>query len=71
MKRRKRNRGKARNLSLPMWLKLRMDDSLFGQVKWMIDSAEECNAGSVRVRLVLKRRPWIATLEVKRHDNCK
>ena len=71
MKRRKRNRGKARNLSLPMWLKLRMDDSLFGQVKWMIDNAEECNAGSVRVRLVLKRRPWIATLEVKRHDNCK
>ena len=71
MKRRKRNRGKARNLSLPMWLKLRMDDSLFGQVKWMIDSAEECNVGSVRVGLVLKRRPWIATLEVKRHDNCK
>jgi len=69
MKRRKRNRGKARNLSLPMWLKLRMDDSFFGQVKWMIDSAEECNADSVRVRLVLKRTPWIATLEVKRHDN--
>lgn len=69
MKRSKRNRGKARNLSLPMWLKLRMDDSLFGQVKWMIDSAEECNADSVRVGLVLKRRPWVATLEVKRHGN--
>ncbi len=50
-----------------MWLKLRMDDSFFGQVKWMIDNAEECNADSVRVRLVLKRMPWIATLEVKRH----
>ena len=69
MKRSKRNRGKARNLSLPMWLKLRMDDSFFGQVKWMIDNAEKCNADSVRVRLVLKRMPWIATLEVKRHGN--
>lgn len=69
MKRRKRNRDKARNLSLPMWLKLRMDDSFFGQVKWMIDSTEECNADRMRVRLVLKRRPWIATLEVKRHGN--
>lgn len=52
-----------------MWLKLRMDDSFFGQVKWMIDSAEECNADSVRVRLVLKRTTWIATLKVKRHGN--
>lgn len=69
MKRRKRNRGKARNLSLPMWLKLRMDDSFFGQVKWMIDSAEECNADSVRVRIGLKRRPWDVTLEVKHHGN--
>ena len=39
------------------------------QMLWMIDNAEGCNAGSVRVRLVLKRRPWIATLEVKRHGN--
>ena len=69
MKRSKRNRGKARNLSLPMWLKLRMDDSFFGQGKWMIDSAEECNADTMRVRLVLKRAPWVATLEVKRHGN--
>jgi len=69
MKRSKRNRGKARNLSLPMWLKLRMDDSFFGQVKWMIDSAEKCNADTTRVRLGLKRMPWIATLEVKRHGD--
>lgn len=48
-----------------------MDDSFFGYVNRMIDTAEECNAGSMRVRLGLKRRPWIATLEVKRHDNCK
>ena len=66
---RKKRKNPARNLSLPMWLKLRMDDSFFGQVKRMIDIAEECNAGSVRVRLVLKRTPWIATLEVKRHGN--
>ena len=69
MKKNRKDKRRFRNLSLPMWLKLRMDDSFFGQVKWMIDSAEECNAGSVRVRLVLKRTPWIATLEVKRHDN--
>lgn len=66
---RKKRKNTARNLNLPMWLKLRMDDSFFGQVKWMIDSAEECNADSVRVRLVLKRTTWIATLKVKRHGN--
>lgn len=69
MKKNRKDKRRPRNLSLPMWLKLRMDDSLFGQVKWMIDKAEGCNAGSMRVRLVLKRRPWIATLEVKRHVN--
>lgn len=68
---RKKRKNTARNLSLPMWLKLRMDDSFFGQVKWMIDSAEECNADRMRVRLVLKRTPWIATLEVKRHGLSK
>lgn len=66
---RKKRKKTGRNLSLPMWLKLRMDDSFFGQVMWMIDNAEECNASSVRVRLGLKRTPWIATLEVKRHGN--
>ena len=66
---RKKRKNPARNLSLPMWLKLRMDDSFFGQVKRMIDIAEECNAGSVRVRLVFKRTTWIATLEVKHHGN--
>ena len=66
---RKKRKNTARNLSLPMWLKLRVDDSFFGQVKWMIDSAEVVNAGSVRLRLGLKRMPWTATLEVKRHGN--
>lgn len=66
---RKKRKNTARNLSLPMWLKLRMDDSFFSQVKWMIDSAEVVNAESMRVRLGLKRRPWIAMLEVKRYGN--
>lgn len=66
---RKKRKNTARNLSLPMWLKLRMDDSLFGQVKWMIDSAEKCNADSVRINLWLKHRPWIVTLGVKRYGN--
>jgi len=69
MRKKRKDKRRSRNLSLPMWLKLRMDDSFFGQVKWMIDSAEECNASSVKLRLVLKRTPWIATLEVKRHGN--
>jgi len=69
MKKNRKDKRRFRNLSLPMWLKLRMDDSFFGQVKWMIDSAEGCNADSTRVRLALKRRPWVATLEVKRHGN--
>lgn len=69
MKKNRKDKRRFRNLSLPMWLKLRMDDSFFGQVKWMIDSAEEYNAASMRLRLVLKRMPWIATLEVKRHGN--
>ena len=69
MKKNRKDKRRFRNLSLPMWLKLRMDDSFFGQVKWMIDSAEEYNAASMRLRLVLKRMPWIATLEVKPHGN--
>lgn len=69
MKKNRKDKRRSRNLSLPMWLKLRMDDSFFGSVKWMIDSAEECNAESMRMRLGLKRMPWTATLEVKRHDN--
>lgn len=69
MRKKRKDKRRSRNLSLPMWLKLRMDDSFFGQVMRMIDSAEEMNADSVRVRIGLKRRPWIATLEVKRHGH--
>lgn len=69
MKKNRKDKRRFRNLSLPMWLKLRMDDSFFGQVKWMIDRAEVVNAGSVRLKLGLKRMPWTATLEVKRHGN--
>lgn len=67
MRKKRKDKRQFRNLSLPMWLKLRMDDSFFGRVKWMIDSAEKFNADSARVRLELKRTPWVATLEVKRH----
>ena len=66
---RKKRKNTARNLSLPMWLKLRMNDSFFGSVKWMIDSAEKCNSKGMKVRLKLKRTPWIAILEGKRHGN--
>ena len=37
--------------------------------KGMIDSGESCNAGSVRVRYVLKSKPWVITIEAKRHGH--
>lgn len=55
-------------MTLPGWLKLRADETFVAQMHWMIDGAEECNAGSVKLRVKLKRKPWVATLEVKRYD---
>lgn len=69
MKRRKKDYRQVRNLSLPNWLKLRMTDSMLSQAKWMIDSAEICNADKVRLRLAFKRRPWVVTMEVKRYGH--
>ena len=34
--------------------------------KGMIDLGESCNAGSVKVKYVLKKRPWIITIEARR-----
>lgn len=36
---------------------------------YLIKSGEETNADSVRVRYVLKKKPWIVTIEAKRHDH--
>lgn len=65
-------RRTPRILSLPVWLKLRMDDELKNQVMWMIDGAEKYNACSVSQSVVLKHRnrPWKVTLQVMRvYDN--
>lgn len=56
----------TRNLSLPMWLKLRMNDELKNQVDWMINGAVKCNADMVCQSVVFKHRPWKVTLQVKR-----
>lgn len=68
MRRSKKRQKRARNVTLPGWLKLRADETFVAQMHWMIDGAEECNAGSVKLRVKLKRKPWVATLEVKRYD---
>ena len=63
-------RRTTRNLSLPEWLKLRMNDELKSQVEWMIDGAEKFNADMVSQSVVFKHRPWKVTLQVKRvYDN--
>ena len=63
-------RRTTRNLSLPEWLKLRMNDELKSQVEWMINGAEKCNADMVSQSVVFKHRPWKVTLQVKRvYDN--
>ena len=68
MKRRK-NQRTARNLHLPSWLKLRTDDGLKNQAKWMIGNAEKVNADGVSIGFAFKHRPWNVILTViRRHQ---
>ena len=70
MRKKRKQRIISRNLSLPVWLKLRMSDELKNEVEWMIDGAEKLNADMVSQSLKLKHRPWKVTLQVKRvYDN--
>lgn len=66
MRKKRQQRSISRNLSLPVWLKLRMNDELKNQVEWMINGAEKCNADMVSQSVVLKYRPWKVSLQVKR-----
>lgn len=66
MKRRKKDYRQVRNLSLPSWLKLRMNDVLKTQADWMIEQAAGINADSMSIALRLKHRPWNVILTVKR-----
>lgn len=36
---------------------------------YLIKSGEETNADSVRVRYMLKKKPWVVTIEAKRHGH--
>ena len=70
MRKKVQKRVTTRNLSLPVWLKLRMNDELKNQVEWMIKGAERMNADMVSQSVVFKNRPWKVTLQVKRvYDN--
>ena len=68
MRKKKRN-SRRLQLTIPAIKKLR-DMIERGEIgKGMIDSGERYNAGSVKVRYVLKKRPWIITIEAKRHGH--
>lgn len=70
MRKKRQQRSVCRNLCLPVWLKLRMNDELKNQVEWMINGAEKLNADMVSQSVVLKHLPWEVTLQVKRvYDN--
>lgn len=68
MERRKHQKN-VRNLYLPGWIRLRMSDDIKKQSDWLISQAESCNAGSVKIKLHLKNRPWNVTLSVERRYN--
>lgn len=55
-----------RNLSLPAIRKFReaIESGKLGS--WLIDSGEKVNAGSVKVKYTLKKRPWIVNIEARR-----
>lgn len=58
------------NLSLPAIKKLReaIENGNIGA--YLIESGEEINAGSVKVKYAYKKRPWVLIIEAKRiYDN--
>lgn len=69
MKRRKKDYRQVRNLSLPSWLKLRMNDDLKTQAEWMIGKATGVNADSMSITALYQHRPWAVILTVKRRHN--
>ena len=55
-----------RNLSLPAIRKFR-EDIVKGNIgTFLIESGENVNAGSVKVKYHLKNRPWVVTVEARR-----
>ena len=69
MRKKKQLHRTTRNITLPSWLKLRMDDNLKTQVDWMIERADRFNAGSMSIVAHRKNRPWDVILTVKREKS--
>lgn len=53
-------------LSLPAIKKFREAIANGNIGTYLIESGEEVNAGSVKVKYTLKNRPWVVTVEAKR-----
>ena len=68
MRNKKRN-SRRLQLTIPAIKKLRDMIERGVMDNEMIDTGERFNAGSVKVRYVLKKRPWIITIEAKRHGH--
>lgn len=59
-----------RQLSIPAIRKFREAIERGNLGKWLIESGEETNAGSVKVKYRLKNLPWVVSIEAKRiYDN--
>ncbi len=65
MKRKKRNR-RMLTLTVPAIKKFREILKEGRMENFLIDNGEKFGAGSVRVKIYLKRRPWVLTIEAKR-----
>lgn len=64
------HRKKLKTLSIPAIRKLREAIESRNIGRWMIESGEKVNAGSVKVKYTLKNRRWTVTIEAKRiYDN--
>lgn len=66
---RKKRKNSVRNINLPSYLKLRMNDDLKTQAEWMIERATNVNAEIMSITAHLKYRPWDVILTVKRRHN--
>ncbi len=59
------------NLTLPAIRKFREAIGNGNIGAYLIESGEEVNAGSVKVKYTLKNRPWVITIEAKRRNGNK
>ena len=64
--RKKKRSSRRLQLTIPAIKKLRDMIERGAMDNEMIDTGERFNAGSVKVKYVLKKRPWIITIEARR-----